>query len=266
MRERQAAQMAVAFIRRANAPIGKLRLVKLMYLAEREAMRRFLLPIVEDRVCAMQKGMALSETWRLARGRSSPMSTGDWGGHIVRTDRGLNVRKGVSVQSLDALSEDDLHVIGQVWDDYGAMSEHELVLDVHHKLPEWINHWHAEGRRSLSVAVPYSDLYQAICGVDGTEARFLTDQYRIARDAWIVSDPEILGGTPVVAGTRVSVYAIRGRLAGGDRLAELLEDYPRIPLEALLAANTYAKVHPLEPHPCGKPWKTSAKPARHVQA
>ncbi|MCY4011987.1 MAG: DUF433 domain-containing protein [Gammaproteobacteria bacterium] len=266
MRERQAAQMAVAFIRKANAPIGKLRLVKLMYLAEREAMLRYLLPIVEDDVCAMQRGMALSATWRLARGARSPMPTGDWGGHIVQTDRGLSVRKGVSVQSLDGLSDDDLHVIQQVWDDYGAMSQDELVHDVHHKLPEWDVYWNAKGRRSGSVTIPYSDLYQTICGVDEAEARFLTEQYRSARDRWIVSDPEILGGTPVVVGTRVSVYAIRGRLAGGDGLAELLEDYPRISLEALHAANTYAQTKPLEPHPCGKPWGTPTKPFRRFQA
>ena len=61
MRERQAAQMAVEFMHMAEGAIGKLRLIKLMYLAEREAMRRFLLPIVEDDICAMQRGMVLSE-------------------------------------------------------------------------------------------------------------------------------------------------------------------------------------------------------------
>ena len=38
MREQQAAQMAAAFIIRAGRPLGKIRLVKLMYLAERESM------------------------------------------------------------------------------------------------------------------------------------------------------------------------------------------------------------------------------------
>ena len=264
MRERQAAQMAFAFIRRSNRAIGKLRLLKLMYLAEREALRRFLLPIVEDDVCAMQNGMGLSETWRLARGFGSAESTGEWDGHIVRTPHGLNARKGVSL-SPDGLSDDDLSVIEQVWSDYGAMLEDELVHDVHHKLPEWIDHWHAERRKSLSVEVPYSHLYQTICGVDETEARYLAEEYRTARDRWITSDPEILGGTPVVVGTRVSVYAIRGRLAAGDKLADLLEDYPPIPREALLAAKMFAKVHPLEVHPRGRPWETT-KPAQPVRA
>ena len=266
MRERQAAQMAVAFMHRADTAIGKLRLVKLMYLAEREAMRRFLLPIVEDDICAMQRGMGLSETWRLARGRGSAKSTGEWDRHIVQTAHGLNIRKGVSGRPPDGLSDDDLHVIQQVWDDYGAMNQDELVHDVHHKLPEWIEHWNAEGRKSLSVNVPYSKLYQSICGTDETEAHYLVEEYRAARDRWIRSDPEILGGTPVVVGTRVSVYAIRGRIAGGDRLVDLLEDYPGISREALLAAKMYAKAHPLETHPRGKPWETSARQAHSIQA
>ena len=214
----------------------------------------------------MQKGMGLAETWRLARGSASARSSGEWASHIVRTPGGLRARKGVSVLWRDGLSDDDLDVIEQVWNDYGTMSEDELVYDVHHSLPEWIDHWHAEGRKSLSVIVPYSDLYQTICGVDETEARYLAEEYRVARDRWIRSDPEILGGTPVVAGTRVSVYAIRGRLVGGDKLADLLEDYPRIPREAILAAKMYAKAHPLETHPRGRPWEKTARPADPVQA
>lgn len=257
--------MAVAFLHRANRAIGKLRLVKLMYLAEREAMRRFLLPVVEDDICAMPKGMGLSETWRLARGLSAK-STGEWAAHIVQTPRGLGVRKGVPVRLLDGLSDDDLEVIQSVWDEFGAMNEDELVHDVHHKLPEWIDHWAADGRMSHSVAVPYAALYQTICGMGEAEARYLTVGYRAARDRWIKSDPEILGGTPVVAGTRVSVYAIRGRLVGGDSLTDMEQDYPHIAPEAFLAAKMYAKAHPLKPHPCGKPWEASANQVQRSQA
>ena len=85
-------------------------------------MRRFLLPIVEDDICAMQRGMGLSETWHLARGRGSAKSTGEWDGHIVQTAHRLNVRKSVSGRPSDSPSDDDLHVIKQVWDDYGAMT------------------------------------------------------------------------------------------------------------------------------------------------
>lgn len=86
--------------------------------------------------------------------------------------------------------------------------------------------------------------------------------YRVARDAHLAADPDILGGTPVIRGTRLTVYAILGRLEGGDTIADLLEDYPDIPEAALHAAATYAKTHPLRGRPSGRPWRPDAA-ARH---
>jgi uncharacterized protein (DUF433 family) len=44
----------------------------------------------------------------------------------------------------------------------------------------------------------------------------------------IVSDPEILGGTPVFAGTRVPVRILFENLADGVSLEEILEAYPSL--------------------------------------
>ena len=256
MSEQLAAQMAVAFIAKANRPVARLKLLKLMYLAEREAMRRFLRPIIGDHIFAMREGMALSNTARLARGKGE--AVGEWNQHIVRKAQGLGLRKGVSAQRLDCLSEDDLGVIQWVWDRYGDKSQDELIQVVHHKLPEWIEHWNID-RKTQAVPVPYETLYRTICeGVNEADARYLAQDYRAAQERWITSDPEILGGTPVVAGTRVSVYAIRGRLMGGETPEDLAQDYPDIDRDAFRAANTFAKTHPLETHPSGKPWEPSA--------
>jgi uncharacterized protein (DUF433 family) len=82
--------------------------------------------------------------------------------------------------------------------------------------------------------------------------------YRDARDEHLASDPDILGGTPVIRGTRLTVHAILGRLEGGDTLADLREDYPGIPAEAFSAAETYARTHPLRGRPAGRPWAADA--------
>ena len=67
--------------------------------------------------------------------------------------------------------------------------------------------------------------------------------------------PEILGGTPVITGTRVSVYSILGRLQDGDTVDDILLDYPEIPREAIAAAELYARVHPLRGRPSDRPWR-----------
>lgn len=258
MSERLATQMAVTFIAKANRPVGWLKLVKLMYLAEREAMRRFLLPIVGDDIFAMRHGMASSKTALLAQGKGE--AVGEWNQRIVRTAQGLGIRKGVSTGSLDCLSEDDLGVIQWVWDRYGDKSQDELIHAVHHRLPEWIEHWgNVVDRKTHAVLVPYETLYMTICkGLNEADARYLAQDYRAVQERWITSDPEILGGTPVVAGTRVSVYAIRGRLTGFETAEDLAQDYPGIDCDAFRAASIFAQTHPLETHPSGKLWEASA--------
>ena len=42
----------------------------------------------------------------------------------------------------------------------------------------------------------------------------------------ILSDPEIMGGTPCIKGTRLTVYAVAARIRGGESVAELLDGYP----------------------------------------
>ncbi len=79
--------------------------------------------------------------------------------------------------------------------------------------------------------------------------------YRNARDRHITSHPDILGGTPVITGTRITVYAVLGRLQGGDSVDDLVEDYPEVPREAFMAAELYAKAHPLRGRPSDRPWR-----------
>jgi uncharacterized protein (DUF433 family) len=49
------------------------------------------------------------------------------------------------------------------------------------------------------------------------------------------SDPEILGGTPVFAGTRVPVDALIDFLEGGETIEDFLENYPGVTREQVFA-------------------------------
>jgi uncharacterized protein (DUF433 family) len=54
------------------------------------------------------------------------------------------------------------------------------------------------------------------------------------------SDPAILVGKPVVKGTRISVELIVGWLANGWTIEQVLESYPHITREDVLAALAFA--------------------------
>ena len=79
--------------------------------------------------------------------------------------------------------------------------------------------------------------------------------YARARTRWIESNPEILGGTPVIKGTRMSVYSVVGRIAHGEAIEDILQDNPDLDREAIEAALAYARANPLVGRPGGKPWQ-----------
>jgi len=50
------------------------------------------------------------------------------------------------------------------------------------------------------------------------------------------SDPEVLGGTPVFAGTRVPIKNLVDYLAAGDSLERFLDHFPSVTREQAVAA------------------------------
>lgn len=56
----------------------------------------------------------------------------------------------------------------------------------------------------------------------------------------IVCDPAILVGKPTIRGTRISVELILNMLGAGVSIEEILEEYPSIIKEDILAAIRYA--------------------------
>jgi uncharacterized protein (DUF433 family) len=55
------------------------------------------------------------------------------------------------------------------------------------------------------------------------------------------SDPEVLGGTPVFAGTRVPVKNLIDYLSAGDSLERFLDHFPSVTREQAVAALEIAK-------------------------
>ena len=56
----------------------------------------------------------------------------------------------------------------------------------------------------------------------------------------IVSDPAVMMGKPVIAGTRITVELILDKLASGESVEQLLEAHPRLTKESVLAAIDFA--------------------------
>ena len=67
----------------------------------------------------------------------------------------------------------------------------------------------------------------------------------------IASDPAVLGGKPVIAGTRIGVDLIVEKLSDGASIDDILNDYPHLTRRQVAAALAYAVRHAQQDHSAG---------------
>lgn len=56
----------------------------------------------------------------------------------------------------------------------------------------------------------------------------------------VVSDPSVMMGKPVIAGTRITVELILEKMAAGETIQQILDEHPRLTEEAIRAALAFA--------------------------
>lgn len=140
--ERKAAQAAAFLIFKAGGKLEVLKLMKLMYLAERESLRLFGEVITGDAFVSMPHGPVLSMTLDCINGVSR-FETGGWKDWIAARANNVLALKDASMlrspeQDLLALSDSDLEALNTVWLQYGHYSAWDLRNMTHDSLcPEW---------------------------------------------------------------------------------------------------------------------------------
>jgi uncharacterized protein (DUF433 family) len=60
------------------------------------------------------------------------------------------------------------------------------------------------------------------------------------QEGLVVSDPSVMMGKPVIAGTRITVELILEKLAAGETPEQILDAHPRLTREAVQAALAFA--------------------------
>jgi uncharacterized protein (DUF433 family) len=69
----------------------------------------------------------------------------------------------------------------------------------------------------------------------------------------VTSNPKVMMGKPVVAGTRITVELVLEKLGAGESIEQILSEHPRLTVEGIRAAIAFAAealradvVYPLE--------------------
>ena len=91
----------------------------------------------------------------------------------------------------------------------------------------------------------------------GTARRRVESQLKqlVQIEEMVVSDPEIMRGTPVFKGTRIPVDLVADMLAQGATVEEILEGYPTLSKEKVAIAPLYMRAFPRRGRPSRRPWQ-----------
>jgi uncharacterized protein (DUF433 family) len=73
----------------------------------------------------------------------------------------------------------------------------------------------------------------------------------------VVSNPEIMRGTPVFKGTRIPVDLVAGMLSQGATADEILQGYPTLSIEKISLAPMYLRAFPRRGRPIRHTWQSS---------
>ena len=135
---RKVAQMAAYFLHRAGGgPMDHVKLMKLMYLADRRALATYRLPISNDTYCSMKRGPVLEKTLELFEGEAVSADQAEWNSWISKKENhALRLNRELKHGDLDRLARQEMAIMGMVYDYFGAWDWKDLV-DYTHLLKEW---------------------------------------------------------------------------------------------------------------------------------
>lgn len=143
--EQKVAQMAAFFLARRGGHMSHMKLMKLLYLADRESMARYDVPMSDDAPCNMKNGPILSATLNLMNGTTHHEAWSSWVSPIQNNE--VRAQKQIrDWDELDELSRADLAVLETVFLAHGHKERWEVVKYTH-DLPEWEH----PGRSSVAI-------------------------------------------------------------------------------------------------------------------
>ena len=171
--QRKVAQMTAFLLDRGRGRMNYLKLMKLLYLADRESLKRHGEPISGDRYVSMDHGPVLSQTLNLINGAVEAEEKG-WSHWIAdKADYEVSLRRKASRDVLDELSEAEFDVLDAIYAKFGRMDQWKLRDYTHRYCAEW------KDPEGSSIPIEIVDIFKAL-GRSPAEAKKLAG--RIERD------------------------------------------------------------------------------------
>jgi uncharacterized phage-associated protein len=133
--EARTAQAAACLVSLGGGEMNYMKLIKLLYLSDREALIKTGLPITGDRWVSMPRGPVLSNTLDLIK-ESDGRADSPWHEWLITRAARRSVAVRGNDPEYDELSQFHIDTLNGVFAKWGALDQWQLQ-DLTHKLPEW---------------------------------------------------------------------------------------------------------------------------------
>jgi len=170
--DRKAGQVAAFFVYAAGGRMDVIKLVKLIYLSDREFLDRYGLPITFDRLVSMPHGPVNSQTYECIKGAFNCPGWEEW--IADSEEHKVALRKPAQREALDELSDAEIETLQAVWQRFGRMGKWEIRDWTHDHCPEW------RDPDGSSLPIHYADVFRAL-GRDNAAAESLAGQIEAHR-------------------------------------------------------------------------------------
>jgi len=161
-------QAAAVLLKLEGGRMTRLRLLKLLYIADRESMAETARPITADNVVAMDHGPVLSQTYKLIRGEAGAENA-VWDKYIARDGARDHVL--TSDPGEGQLSDYFITKLRGISALRRGMTDYQIA-DETHLFPEWIKNQPPEGSKQ---DIPLHDILDAL-GMTQYEQQFVQEQ------------------------------------------------------------------------------------------
>lgn len=153
-KSRKAAQICAHFAVLNGGHIEKLKLIKLVYLTEREFLHDHHLPMLFDELYSLPNGPICSST---LNGIDGIIHDEIWSDFIARNGNIVVAVRSLARDDLDELSDAEISAIQDTWNSFGRMTASQLVTYTHNNCPEY-----TEVERGSRLQISYADVLRAL--------------------------------------------------------------------------------------------------------
>jgi uncharacterized phage-associated protein len=150
--ERRATEAAARFLTLRGGRMSYLKLIKLLYLLDREALLRWGRPVTTDRYVSMDNGPVVSRIYTLIREEPAPGADPVWR-HFISPPVNYEVSL-TAAPEIEELSPAEESLIDEIFANYGKLSRWDLV-NLSHNLAEW------QDPKGSAIPIEYRDILRA---------------------------------------------------------------------------------------------------------